>query len=171
MVPADRIPRTPEQLADFARSERYLVTAMVIIASRHDRAYGMRQVHEQSWMVMRGWISEIICLGAPPTVGLVEALLLLAEYLPRDPPRTDAPDPVHAQGFGEEVHGSENRWVVVANVSDPRQAWTLTGMAIRLAYSLGIDKLALKLIPESDRTPELERARLVWTCRCHVWYC
>lgn len=153
MVSTERIPRTPEQLADFTRSERYLATAMVIIASRHDRAHGMRQVHERSWAVMRGWISEIICLGAPPTVGMVEALLLLAEYLPRDPPRTDAPDPVHAQGAGEEVHGSENR-----------QAWTLIGMAIRLAYSLGIDKLALKLIPECDRTPEVERARLVWTC-------
>ncbi|CAK9782420.1 unnamed protein product [Cutaneotrichosporon oleaginosum] len=143
MVPADRIPRTPERLAEFARSERYLVTAMIIIASKHDRTEGMREVHERSWSLMRGWISEIVCLGAPPTVGLVEALLLLAENLPRDPP-VEAPDPVHAQGFGEEVHTSENR-----------QAWMLIGMAIRCAYGLGIDKV--------DRTYDVERARLVWT--------
>ncbi|BEI94648.1 uncharacterized protein CcaverHIS019_0702290 [Cutaneotrichosporon cavernicola] len=151
MVPADRIPRTPEQLAEFARSERYLVTAMVIIASKHDRADGMREVHERSWSLMRGWISEIVCLGAPPTVGLVEALLLLAENIPRDPP-IDATNSAHAQGFGEEVHTSENR-----------QAWMLIGMAIRCAYGLGLDKLALKLIPEVDRTYDVERARLVWT--------
>jgi hypothetical protein len=36
-------------------------------------------------------------------------------------------------------------------------------MAIRLAYSLGIDKLALKLVSEVDRTYEVERARLAWT--------
>lgn len=145
MVPADRIPRTPTQLAEFARSERYLVTAMVIIASRHDHASGMREVHERSWAVMRGWISEIACLGAPPTVGLVEALLLLAENLPRDPP-VEAPDPVHAQGFGEEVHGAENR-----------QAWMLIGMAIRCAYGLGLDKVGGEMRNEDpDCTVSIE---------------
>lgn len=83
----------------------------------------------------QGWISDIQCLGAPPTIGLVEALLLLAENLPRDPARTgsldDDPDEIHAIGFGEEVHGAENR-----------QAWMLIGMAIRSSYGLGIDKVS-----------------------------
>jgi hypothetical protein len=152
MVPVNRIPHSPAQIAEFARDERYFVTAMIIIASRSNYSPGMREVHERSWQVMRGWLSDITCLGAPPTVGLVEALLLLAENLPRDPVRAGTPDPVHALGFGEEVHGSENN-----------QAWMLIGMAIRCAYSLGIDKLALKLLEEQDRTYEVERGRLAWT--------
>jgi hypothetical protein len=157
MVPVNRIPQTPAQIAEFARDERYFVTAMIIISSRCSYQPGMREVHNRAWQVFRGWLSDITCLGAPPTVGLVEALLLLAENLPRDPQdvgrgRGGTPDPTHAQGFGEEVHGAENN-----------QAWMLIGMAIRLAYSLGIDKLALKLVSEVDRTYEVERARLAWT--------
>lgn len=151
MVPADRIPHTTEQIAEFALTERYLVTAMVIVASHYNHSAGMRDVHERSWAAMRSWICEIHCLGALPTVGLVEALLLLAENLPRDPPRTSS-DPVHVQGFDKDVHDIENR-----------QAWMLIGMAIRCAYGLGIDKLALRHIPDVDRTYEVERARLVWT--------
>lgn len=78
------------------------------------------------------WLSDIQCLGAPPTIGLVEGLLLLAENLPRDPARARKTDTdLHATGFGEEVHGSENR-----------QAWTLIGAAIRNAYGLGLDKVS-----------------------------
>ncbi|GFZ50946.1 hypothetical protein JCM24511_08704 [Saitozyma sp. JCM 24511] len=156
MVPSAIIPRTQEQLGVFAGNERYLLAAIIIIASRHDPGVGMRSVHDRSWAVMRGWISDIQCLGAPPTIGLVEALLLLAENLPRDPARTgsldDDPDEIHAIGFGEEVHGAENR-----------QAWMLIGMAIRSSYGLGIDKLATKMFPDTERTLELERARLAWT--------
>jgi hypothetical protein len=53
MVPSYLIPRTPDQLAAFAQSERYLLTTMVIIASRHDTSKSMRKVHDQSWAVMR----------------------------------------------------------------------------------------------------------------------
>ncbi|KAK4689241.1 hypothetical protein P7C73_g879, partial [Tremellales sp. Uapishka_1] len=154
MVPASIIPRTPDQIAAFARDERYLLAAMVIIASRHNTSPGMRDVHDRSWATMRGWLSDITCLGAPPTIGLVEALLLIAENLPRDPARSTTGNDhgLHAIGFGEEVHGAENR-----------QAWMLIGMAIRCGYGLGIDKLALKLFPDAERTFELERGRLVWT--------
>jgi hypothetical protein len=41
----------------------------------------------------------------------------------------------------------------------------LIGMAIRCGYGLGIDKLALKMFSEAERTLELERARLCWTCK------
>jgi hypothetical protein len=125
-----------------------------------------------SFADLQGWLSDIQCLGAPPTIGLVEALLLLAEHLPRDPAksskRRDEPSEIHAIGFGEEVHGAENR-----------QAWMLIGMAIRSAYGLGIDKvsggpmrqadrqLAQKLIPEAERTIDLERSRLAWTCELY----
>jgi len=92
---------------------------------------------------LQGWLSDIECLGAPPTIGLIEALLLLAENLPRDPARStkrrDEPEEMHAIGFGEEVHGAENR-----------QAWMLIGMAIRSAYGLGIDKVGMTGKTRSD---------------------
>lgn len=134
MVPSAIIPHTQEQLQVFAHNERYLLAAMIIITSRHDPSPGMQEVHDRSWAVMRGWLSDIQCLGAPPTIGLVEALLLLAENLPRDPARSIArrqeSDETHALGFGEEAHEAENR-----------QAWSLIGLAIRSAYYLGIDKV------------------------------
>ena len=84
--------------------------------------------------IAQGWLADIQCLGAPPTVGLVESLLLLAENLPRDPVRTGQQrieqDDTRALGFGEEFHSAENR-----------QAWMLIGTAIRSAYGLGIDKV------------------------------
>jgi hypothetical protein len=138
MVPSSLIPRSPEQLAVFAQDERYLLTTMIIISSRNNTSEEMRSIHTRSWDVMRGWISDIQCLGAPVTVGLVESLLLLAENLPRDPARStsnrDEPREIHAIGFGEEVHDAENR-----------QSWMLIGMAIRSAYGLGLDKVCQTL--------------------------
>ena len=146
MVPSSRIPKSGEQFANFARDEPYLLTGIVIIASRNMQGPGMRSLHDSAWAVMRvsrtslgrgllmqGWLGDIQCLGAPATVGLVESLLLLAENLPRSPGRrtdSDDPDEVHAYGLGEELHGKENR-----------QAWMLIGMAIRAAYGLGLDKV------------------------------
>ena len=53
MVPSAIIPRDQQQLALFARNERYLLSAMIIIASRHDLASKMKEVHDKSWEVMR----------------------------------------------------------------------------------------------------------------------
>lgn len=50
------------------------------------------------------------------------------------------------------VHGAENR-----------QSWMLIGCAIRHAYGLGLDKVATRVHPDSERTFELERSRLAWT--------
>ena len=53
MVPAEHIPRDLDQLAEFAEEERYLLTAAIIIASKHHGAAGMKDVHDKSWAVMR----------------------------------------------------------------------------------------------------------------------
>ncbi|WVO16705.1 hypothetical protein L204_104386 [Cryptococcus depauperatus] len=150
IIPSAIIPRTMEQLATFGQNEKYLLTAFVIIASRVDNDPGMRIIHDRSWAVMRKWISKVQCLGEPPTVGLVESLLLLAENLPRFPKDSLFNDPTDS-GTIEEPHGAENR-----------QAWQMIGLAVRSAYEIGLDKLGLQLIPESDRTLEVERATLAW---------
>jgi hypothetical protein len=99
-------------------------------------------------------MNDVFYLGLQPTVGLVEGLLLLAENLPRNPDLVSKLE--RASGDSKEgVHGAENR-----------QAWMLTGMAIRTAYGLGLDQIAVTTRPGEggEAAPELERARLAWTC-------
>ncbi|WWC95219.1 hypothetical protein V866_002077 [Kwoniella sp. B9012] len=102
-----------------------------------------------------GNYENVQSLGAPPTIGLVESLLLLAENLPRSPPLVN-PLELNAAGAREEPHGDENR-----------QGWQLIGLAVRSAYELGLDKMALRILSDSERTLEIERARVAWTYR-HV---
>lgn len=100
-------------------------------------------------------MNDVFYLGLQPTVGLVEGLLLLAENLPRNPDLVSKLERVAGE-TKEGVHGAENR-----------QAWMLTGMAIRTAYGLGIDQVSTTVPAEdegSEVSPELERARLAWTC-------
>ncbi len=102
-------------------------------------------------------MNDVFYLGLQPTVGLVEGLLLLAENLPRNPDLVSKLE--RAAGETKEgVHGAENR-----------QAWMLTGMAIRTAYGLGIDQISTTVRSEDEGgkgSPELERAKLAWTCGC-----
>ncbi|WWD03994.1 hypothetical protein V865_002056 [Kwoniella europaea PYCC6329] len=98
-----------------------------------------------------GHYENVQSLGAPPTIGLVESLLLLAENLPRSPPLV-TPLELNAAGAREEPHGDENR-----------QGWQLIGLAVRSAYELGLDKMALRILSDSERTLEIERARVAWT--------
>lgn len=138
----------------FAQNEKYLLATIIIISSRVENTPEMREIHERSWSVMRRWISKVQCLGEPPTIGLVESLLLLAENLPRTSCEQMSDDSTSTETEAiEEPHGVENR-----------QAWQMIGLAVRSAYEMGLDKLGLQLIPETERTLELERAKLVWVC-------
>jgi len=51
VVPPERIPRGPAEMSAFAEAERDLVTAAVIIASKHHP--GMKEIHDKAWAVMR----------------------------------------------------------------------------------------------------------------------
>ncbi|WWC72160.1 uncharacterized protein I206_106120 [Kwoniella pini CBS 10737] len=151
ICPSAVIPTSKEDLAVYAQKERYSITTFIIIASRLDDTPGSRDIHNKSWEVMRGWIADVQTLGAPPTVGFVESILLLAENPPRPSPLA-SPVELNAVGAREEPHGDENR-----------QGWQLIGLAVRSAYELGLDKMALRLLPDSERTLEIERARVAWT--------
>ncbi|WRT70083.1 uncharacterized protein IL334_007077 [Kwoniella shivajii] len=151
ICPSAVLPKCSQDLAYYASKERYTITAFIIIASRVDTAPASREIHNKAWAVMRGWITDVQTLGAPPTIGLVESLLLLSENLPRTPPLA-SPAELNAAGAREEIHGDENR-----------QAWQLIGLAVRSAYELGLDKIALRLLPDSERTLEIERAKVAWT--------
>lgn len=78
--------------------------------------------------------------GGGGSVEAVEALLILAEWVPRRPQSTPS------IGKGEEDH----------------QAWMFVGTAVRLGYLLGLDRTGFR--NESDpQSPDFNRKRLAWS--------
>ena len=75
-------------------------------------------------------------MGIPPSIGLIEALLLLAENLPRMPKEDRNSDDKHYL-VEDRGLGNENR-----------RAWTLIGIAVRCGYALGLDKVLVIWQPE-----------------------
>jgi hypothetical protein len=51
VVPPSRIPHGAAEMSAFAEAERDLVSAAIIIASKHHP--GMRDIHDKAWAVMR----------------------------------------------------------------------------------------------------------------------
>ncbi|KDQ49197.1 hypothetical protein JAAARDRAFT_43035 [Jaapia argillacea MUCL 33604] len=139
MIPHHRIPKTLGQLAAFADEEPHLLATIIVIASRHEKN---SQIHERSWSYLQSCITGIMC-GKKATVGTVEALLLLSEYLPRQSDE-DVVD----------IHEEENR-----------MSWMLVGTAVRLGYMMGLDQKTF--IPPDGSSDEMDdslhRERLAWT--------
>jgi hypothetical protein len=53
MLRPSLIPQTDAEIAQFARDENYLLTAIIIIASRPDPSPSMRRIHAQTWELMK----------------------------------------------------------------------------------------------------------------------
>lgn len=60
MVPASLIPRTKDEIGVFANNERYLMTAIIIIASRNDMS--IARVHDEAWALFRVSSTSIYAL-------------------------------------------------------------------------------------------------------------
>ncbi|KIY72965.1 hypothetical protein CYLTODRAFT_417473 [Cylindrobasidium torrendii FP15055 ss-10] len=144
MVPFTRIPRTPEEMAKFAFEEQDLASVIVVIASRYMNEGEWAGLHEKTWAFFKTRLADLMS-GEAATIGTVEALLLLSEYLPRI--RSDDSTALHEQ---------ENR-----------MAWNLTGMAVRIGYMMGLDQKTFitSSTPGSVTTEDnqLNRERLAWT--------
>jgi hypothetical protein len=100
---------------------------MILVASRHHAQPHMRTVHEKTWKIVRDALADYSFSGLTATVGFVEGVLLLAEFLPRE----QSGQPMSTQllgGAGGDAtqEGMENR-----------RSWALTGLAIRAAYGIG----------------------------------
>nr|XP_018260769.1 specific RNA polymerase II transcription factor [Kwoniella dejecticola CBS 10117]OBR82927.1 specific RNA polymerase II transcription factor [Kwoniella dejecticola CBS 10117] len=155
-----RIPRTRDQLLDLAHKDSFLLTCIVAVASRHPVDPKYRDIHDKTWPILREIMADYSFAGLPGSVGFVEGVLLLAEHLPREkatPPKPASLDML--AGPGTEAAGEHG--------TDNRRSWSLTGLAIRAAYLLGLDQIALE-INEDERTPDVERARSVWTW-CYLY--
>ncbi|KAK9378450.1 uncharacterized protein V2V93DRAFT_328992 [Kockiozyma suomiensis] len=140
LVPYFRAALTDELLSEFVVQELYLLTAMVIVASR----YVNQLVNDRCWKYMQQLISDLV-FGTDPSVGTIESLLLLSEKIPRMP-------------------GVNTKCL---HYHEERMSWTLIGFAIRLSYYLGINQKTLISLSDcmDDAT---HRQRLAWTyCYMH----
>lgn len=139
-------PIVPASALDTARiltasTEPVLLTAILVVASR-DLVDGP-QTFDICTAHMRALVSDLSA-GGPCDVSAVEALLLLAEWTPYTS-RSDAGN----VGRGEE----------------DREAWMHVGIALRIAYFLGLDRYSFFV--REDKDPQRQRKRLTWTA-CYI---
>ncbi|KAH7125555.1 hypothetical protein B0J11DRAFT_411247, partial [Dendryphion nanum] len=130
-----------------AAEEPFVLTAVLLIATKDRSEYTV--VHEKLWISMQKMLLEII-LGSVEarTVGCVEGLLVLAEWVPHA-------NPSH-MNVSEKGNGG------LAGTEDTA-AWTLIGLAVRQAYLLHLDKYAFRGEAADDSNAVLHRKRLAWT--------
>lgn len=78
-MPQGTIPTDEAALAVFAINEPHLSLAAVVVASRMEQN---SELHDRAWSAFEEQISKLV-LGEVPTLGSIEALLLLSEHIPR----------------------------------------------------------------------------------------
>ena len=116
-----------EQLAQLAQDDAFLVSVLILVASRHHPDPRSRNIHDKVWLVVRDALADYSFSGLPATVGFVEGVLLLAEFLPRD----FTTKPLSRQLLGKDAKNAEAEGI------ETRRSWALTGLAIRAAYGKG----------------------------------
>lgn len=130
-----------QNLPTISVKEPHLLAAILTVASKDEKDWW--HIHETCSAHMQQLIAELVYSGGG-TVEAVEAMLILAEWVPRRPHSTPA------VGRGEE----------------DQAAWMLVGTAIRTAYLLGIDRTGFRLENEKQ-SAELNRKRLAWAA-CYM---
>ena len=129
----------PRNLPDISMKEPHLLAAILTVASKDEKDWW--SVHEACSAHMQQRIAELVYSGVG-SVEAVEAMLILAEWVPRRPNSTSN------VGRGEEDNA----------------AWMYVGTAIRLGYLLGIDRTGFRGESEAA-SADLNRKRLAWaTC-------
>lgn len=134
LVPANVL--KPEHILDTIRNESFLLTAILIVSSR-DRT-DLTETHNSIWEHMKSLILKVV-LGKKCVrkVGSVEGLLLLGEWT------------LHNQ------HQVDD--------GDEASAWSIIGLAVRLAYLLRLEDSGFK--SDDAELQSVHRERLVWTCK------
>lgn len=130
-----------QNLSKIAAKEPHQLAAILTVASKDEKDWW--QVHEACSMHMQNLIAQLVYSGVGE-VEAVEAMLILAEWVPRRPHSTPT------VGRGEE----------------DQAAWMYVGTAIRLGYLLGIDRSGFRAETESQ-TADLNRKRLAWAA-CYM---
>ncbi len=135
----------PHTLGAISEKEPHLLAAILTVASKDEKDWW--QVHEVCSGHMQQLIADLVFTGAG-SVEAIEAMLILAEWVPRKAHSTPAVGT--AVGRGEE----------------DQAAWMYVGIAIRLGYLLGIDRTGFRTENEGQ-TADLNRKRLAWAA-CYM---
>ena len=126
-------------LGQFAHDEPLLLSSILTIASRDEQD---PSIHVGCWRHTKSIITS--CLwGEESSLGAIESLLLLSEWMPRREETTI--------GRGEGV--------------EDRMSWMMVGNAVRLGYLLGLDQASF-LDPSKDNPNNslmFHRRILAWT--------
>ncbi|KAK0642737.1 hypothetical protein DIS24_g8752 [Lasiodiplodia hormozganensis] len=130
------------RLHEVAQKEPHLLTAILVIASKD--LVEETHMYEICADHMKSMISDLAA-GGPGDVDAVEALLLLAEWAP----------------FTQRAQSGK-----VGKGEEDREAWNSSGLALRLAYFLGLEKYSFK-VTDDGKDPQFSRKLLVWTA-CYI---
>ena len=132
----------PQNLHEIARKEPHLLSAILTVASKDETDWW--QIHDICSAHMQQLIADLVYSGRG-SVEAVEAMLILAEWVPRRP------------------HSTPN----VGRGEEDQAAWMYVGTAIRLGYLLGIDRTGFRTEYENENTAALNRKRLAWAA-CYM---
>lgn len=126
----------PHNIQETLHEEPFLTTAIIVIASK-DRP-DLTTLHNAIWDYLRQRVLDVV-LGVPSIhhVGCVEGLLLLGEWT--------------LLNFGQADDGGGEA------------AWSILGLAVRLAYRLRLEDSAFRG-EDNELDPIVQRKRLAWTC-------
>lgn len=143
-----------ERVVRSIRAEPFVMTAILLIATKERQDYA--HMHDRLWEMMRNMLLQV-ALGDREvrTVGCVEGLLILAEWVP------------HVEAALGHMNVSPKETGGLAG-SEDTAAWTLVGLAVRQAYLLHLDKYAFRGNASEDANAPLHRKRLAWICRVHL---
>ncbi|KAL1627900.1 hypothetical protein SLS54_002167 [Diplodia seriata] len=126
------------RLHEIAHKEPHLLTAILVIASKD--LVEETHMYEICADHMKSMISDLAA-GGPGDVDAVEGLLLLAEWAP----------------FTQRAQSGK-----VGKGEEDREAWNSSGLALRLAYFIGLEKYSFK-VTDDGKDPQFSRKLLVWT--------
>ena len=144
-------------LPSLAQAEPHLLTSIFTVASKDDPAW--HRVHEACASHMDTLVSHLITRGSS-CVGAVEALLILAEWVPQ---RKDTESPSAGAGSS-----SKKSAAVIGRGEEDQGAWMQIGVAIRLAYLQGLEQTGLMLQQKDKaRSLDFERKRVAWAA-CYM---
>ncbi|KAF2014613.1 hypothetical protein BU24DRAFT_371300 [Aaosphaeria arxii CBS 175.79] len=126
-------------LAETAKKEPHLLTAILVIASKDliEEAH----IYESCSEYMKELVSHLAA-GGDAGVEAVEGLLILAEWAP----------------YTQRTSGK------VGKGEEDKESWMHVGLALRIGYFLALDKYSFRVTEnQRDKDPEHDRKRLIWT--------
>ncbi|GKZ27181.1 hypothetical protein AbraIFM66951_001780 [Aspergillus brasiliensis] len=134
----------PSNMRAIQRSEYFLLTAVLTIASRDNPRHSL--THRYCWDHTQRLLVDVL-LAHPwtQTPATVQGLLLLAEWLP------------HIQMQETTAESSKNLF------SEDRTAWSLVGLAVRHGYLQRLDQAAFRDCNTNRSKQRSEQDRIVWS--------